>query len=81
MNNNFQEKVFNSFKKVKEDIDFLRKELNKVKEFLLLQNKELISLKTKIKEQNDLIITKSERNNKSSTGNDRAINNHQQSST
>ena len=81
MADNFQEKIVQSFMKVKKDMDILRQELGKVKNFLLLQNKEILTLKDKIKEQNGLIISKIEQNTVSSTGNDRVINHHQQSST
>src|SRR3989344_7541200 len=81
MIDNFQEKIINSFKKVKEDMNFLRSELDKLKEELLSKNNEILTLKEQIKEQNKLINSKKEQNNHISTGNDRAINHHQQSST
>jgi len=81
MIDNFQEKLINSFKKVKEDMDFLRSELEKIKKYVLLKNNEILALKTQIKEQNELINSKKEQNANISTGNERVINHHQQSST
>jgi predicted transcriptional regulator len=81
MNTSFEENVLNSFKKVKEDINFLRQKLNKVEKFLLLKNREILSLKSEIGALNDLINNKKEFKQQISTGNERVINDHQQSST
>ncbi len=81
MNASFQENVINSFKKIREDIDFLKLELNKIKESLLIKNNEILTLKKQIEYQNELISNKKEQKEEISTGNDRAINPHQQSST
>jgi len=81
MADNFQENVIKSFFKVKEDIDFLRQESNKIKEVLLLRNNEILRLKSEIKDLNELIFNKKEQKQEISTGNDRAINHHQSSSS
>nr|AQS28465.1 hypothetical protein [uncultured archaeon] len=78
---NFQGSVANSFKKVKEDMDFLRVELEKVKKYLLFKNNEILSLKTEIRALNEIVSKLREQNNSSSIGNERVINHHQQSST
>jgi predicted transcriptional regulator len=84
MVNNFQEKIANSFIKVKEDIESMKNELEKLKRFLLLKNNEILYLKQQISAQIGLISdleAKIEQKSKSSIGNDRVINNDQQSST
>ena len=81
MNDNFEEKVKKSFVKAKEDMEFLRQEVNKVKKFLLLKNNEISDLKSQIKALNDLISSKIEQIRVSSTGNDGAITHHHSSSS
>lgn len=81
MSNNFEEKVANSFVKVREDIAFLKEEINKIKKYLLLKNNDVLALKSEIKALNELVLNIKGRINNISTGNGGAINNHQQSST
>ena len=81
MTENFEDKVSNSFIKVRKDMNFIVQELNKVKKFLILKNNEISSLKSQINALDELINTKLVQIQSISTGNGRVINPHQQSST
>jgi len=80
----FNDKIAISFGKVKEDITFLKTEIDKIKSYLLLKNKEIIDLKTEINNQNRLISNlklEIDKLTKSSIGNHRVNNDQQQSTT
>lgn len=81
MTENFEDKVSNSFIKVRKDMNFIVQELNKIKKFLILKNNEILSLKSQINTLNELINTKLVQIQSISIGNGRVINPHQQSST
>ena len=76
---NTDDKIKNSFQKVREDIETLKQEIDKVKEVLLLKNNDILMLKEQIKAQNELISKLSDKIESISTGNERVINDAQSS--
>mgnify|MGYP001598551309 CR=1 FL=1 len=73
MEQNFQEKVINSFMKVRGDIKTLKKEIETLKNSLLLQNKDRLILKEEVKTQNELISKLKGQITDISTGNQRVV--------
>ncbi|MEK6932973.1 MAG: hypothetical protein AABW56_04240 [Nanoarchaeota archaeon] len=71
---NTDDKIKNSFQKVREDIETLKQEIEKVKGALLLRNNDILMLKEQIKSQNELILGLSDKIESISTGNERVIN-------
>jgi beta-galactosidase beta subunit len=70
---NFKEKVKLSFKRAKEDISILKKELNENKELILIQTQKIDFLTKKIKELSSKLLENQEnkaKKNKSSIGNE-----------
>jgi len=75
---NTDDKIRNSFIKVREDIESLKREIEEIKKVLLMRNNDVLMLKEQIKAQNELISKLSDRIEQISTGNAR-VNNDQQS--
>ena len=81
MEADFEQKIRISFIKVREDIEFLKKEMENVKTVFDLKLKDILALKTYVEEQNRLILNLKEEIGKISTGNQRVFNNEQQYTT
>jgi len=71
MEENFIEKLKNSFIKVREDMEKLRKEIDEAKILLFQKNNDILILKEQIKAQNQLISKLKSKIEDISTGNER----------
>jgi len=80
MNLDTDDKIKNSFIKVKDDISNLMREVEELKKSFLLRNNEFLMLKEQIKAQNELIFKLKAKIEDISIGNQRVINHHQSSS-
>ena len=78
MEYDIDDKIKNSFIKVREDISSLRKEIETLKNTLLLKNNEILALKNRFDARDELISRLRERLDTLSTGN-LGVNNDQQS--
>lgn len=76
---NTDDKIKNSFIKVREDMESLKKEIEEIKKVLLMKNNDILMLKEQIKAQNELIFKLSEKIEEISIGNARVIHDAQSS--
>ena len=71
MEENFNEKIRNSFTRVREDIENLKREMQEIKNTLPQRNNDILMLKEQIKTQNELISKLQAKIENISTGNER----------